>query len=107
MLRANDTVINTQTSSASDLHLSTACHDYSRSLSANVSETHGLAMLTPHDVHYGLAEQRLAERAAVLAAALRRTRSASRTGCPRRTPCRRPSGSTNRSHAGARKKASS
>jgi len=29
----------------------------------------GLAMLTPHDVHYGLAEQRLAERAAVLAAA--------------------------------------
>ena len=29
----------------------------------------GLAMLTPHDVHDGLAEQRLAERAAVLAAA--------------------------------------
>ena len=29
----------------------------------------GLAMLTPHDVHYGLAEQRLAERAAVLATA--------------------------------------
>jgi putative transposase len=29
----------------------------------------GLAMLTPHDVHYGLAEQRQAERAAVLAAA--------------------------------------
>jgi len=29
----------------------------------------GLAMLTPHDVHYGLAEQRLTERAAVLAAA--------------------------------------
>ena len=29
----------------------------------------GLAMLTPHDVHYGLAAQRLAERAAVLAAA--------------------------------------
>lgn len=29
----------------------------------------GLAMLTPHDVHYGLAEQRLAERAVVLAAA--------------------------------------
>jgi putative transposase len=31
----------------------------------------GLAMLTPHDVHYGLAEQRLAQRAAVLAAAYR------------------------------------
>ncbi len=29
----------------------------------------GLAMLTPHDVHYSLAEQRLAQRAAVLAAA--------------------------------------
>lgn len=29
----------------------------------------GLAMLTPHDVHYGLAEERLAERAVVLAAA--------------------------------------
>ena len=29
----------------------------------------GLAMLTPHDVHYSLAEQRLANRAAVLAAA--------------------------------------
>lgn len=29
----------------------------------------GLAMLTPHDVHYGLAEQRLATRARVLAAA--------------------------------------
>jgi putative transposase len=29
----------------------------------------GLAMLTPQDVHYGLAEQRLAKRAAVLAAA--------------------------------------
>jgi putative transposase len=29
----------------------------------------GLAMLTPHDVHYGLAEQRLAKRAAVLATA--------------------------------------
>lgn len=32
----------------------------------------GLAMLTPHDVHYGLAEQRLAQRAAVLAAAYAR-----------------------------------
>ena len=29
----------------------------------------GLAMVTPHDVHYGLAEHRLAERARVLAAA--------------------------------------
>lgn len=29
----------------------------------------GLAMLTPHDVHYGLAGERLASRAAVLAAA--------------------------------------
>jgi putative transposase len=29
----------------------------------------GLAMLTPHDVHYGLAEQRLTQRARVLAAA--------------------------------------
>ena len=29
----------------------------------------GLAMLTPHDVHHGLAEERLAERARVLAAA--------------------------------------
>ena len=27
----------------------------------------GLGLLTPHDVHYGLAEQRVAERAAVLA----------------------------------------
>ena len=31
----------------------------------------GIAMLTPHDVHHGLAAQRLAERAAVLAAAYR------------------------------------
>jgi putative transposase len=29
----------------------------------------GLGLLTPHDVHYGLAEQRVAERAAVLATA--------------------------------------
>ncbi len=29
----------------------------------------GLALLTPHDVHYGLAEQHMAERAAVLATA--------------------------------------
>ncbi len=36
----------------------------------NTEHRHGgLAMLTPQDVHYGLAEQRLAERAAVLAAA--------------------------------------
>lgn len=36
----------------------------------NTAHRHsGLAMLTPHDVHFGLAEQRLAERARVLAAA--------------------------------------
>ena len=35
----------------------------------NVHRHSGLAMLTPQDVHYGLAEQRLAERAAVLATA--------------------------------------
>jgi putative transposase len=29
----------------------------------------GLGLLTPHDVHFGLAEQRVAERAAVLTAA--------------------------------------
>lgn len=29
----------------------------------------GLGLLTPHDVHYGLAEQRVAARAAVLATA--------------------------------------
>ncbi len=29
----------------------------------------GLGLLTPHDVHHGLAEQRVAERAAVLATA--------------------------------------
>ena len=29
----------------------------------------GLGLLTPHDVHYGLAEQRVAERAAVFATA--------------------------------------
>ena len=29
----------------------------------------GLGLLTPHDVHYGLAEQRVAERATVLATA--------------------------------------
>jgi putative transposase len=36
----------------------------------NTAHRHsGLAMLTPHDVHHGLAAQRLADRAAVLAAA--------------------------------------
>jgi len=35
----------------------------------NEHQHSSLAMLTPHDVHYGLAEQRLAERAVVLAAA--------------------------------------
>lgn len=36
----------------------------------NTVHRHGaLAMLTPHDVHYGLADQRLADRARVLAAA--------------------------------------
>ncbi len=36
-----------------------------------------------------------------------RIQSGFRTGYPRRAPCRRPSGSTNRSNAGARKKANS
>ena len=43
-----------------------------------------LAMLTPHDVHHGLAEQRLAERAIVLEAAYRAHPERFVRGAPRR-----------------------
>ena len=44
------------------------CHDFFPWY--NTEHHHsGLGLLTPHDVHYGLAEQRVAERAAVLATA--------------------------------------
>jgi hypothetical protein len=42
----------------------------------------GLGLLTPHDVHFGLAEQRVAERAAVLTAAY--------AAHPERSPAGRP-----------------
>jgi putative transposase len=48
----------------------------------------GLGLLTPHDVHFGLAAQRVAERAAVLPRRMRRTPSGSPQAvrCPPRPP---------------------
>ena len=51
----------------------------------NVEHHHSsLALLTPHDVHYGFAEQRVAARATVLAPPTRRTPNASPVGLPSR-----------------------
>jgi putative transposase len=44
----------------------------------------GLGLLTPADVHHGLAEQRVAARATVLATAYGRTRNDSPAACPTR-----------------------
>jgi putative transposase len=43
----------------------------------------GLGLLTPHDVHFGLAEQRVAERAAVLTLAYAAHPERFPAGCPR------------------------
>ena len=57
----------------------------------------GLGLLTPLDVHHGLAETRLAEREAVLRTKpSRRPRSGSSRACPPRRPCLRRCGSTDR-----------
>ena len=53
----------------------------------------GLGLLTPHDVHYGLAEQRVAARATVLATAYAAIPSASRAASPGRRRAPRPCGS--------------
>ena len=51
----------------------------------NTEHRHGgLGLLTPHDVHYGLAEQRVAARAAVLARPTPRILNASPPACPTR-----------------------
>ena len=67
----------------------------------------GLAMLTPRDVHFGLVEQRLAKRTAVLAAAYAAHPERFPRGVPTPAFHRKQSGSTNQSNAGARKKTNS
>ena len=56
----------------------------------------GLGLLTPHDVHYGLAEKRVEARARVLAAAYAAHPERFVAGCRNRRRCRPRSGSTSR-----------
>ncbi len=54
----------------------------------NTEHRHGgLGLLTPHDVHYGLAEQRRAARATVLAAAYAAHPERFPRGVPQPAPC--------------------
>jgi hypothetical protein len=63
----------------------------------NVARHHGsLGLLTPHDVHYGLAEQGVVARPAVLARPMPHSRSASRAASHSRRRAPRPCGSTPR-----------
>jgi len=54
----------------------------------------GIGLLTPHDVHYRLADQRVAARARVLAAAHAAHPERFRAGLPTPLPQQLPSGST-------------